>query len=244
MNFNREDVRKLIYYCWKRGLATSQIEKEINSTLGIGTISLRTCADWVAKFKNGDFDVDDQLRSGRTAFGLDLQIQQVLENNRHATVREIGAELDVSHETVRQNLLKMGKQYLCNAWVPHTLSEAAKAKRSEICHDLLQMYQQNHFLHQLITADESWIYWETSPSYHHKSWRGPGDEPATEALSTLSNEKHLLTIFWGGKGVIFMDVLPCGRTITAEYYCNLLDQLKVAVFVKRRRQMSDGGLYL
>ena len=65
MNFDRTDIRKLIYYCWRRDLTTAAIEKEINKTLGVGTVSVRTCADWVAKFKAGDNNVSDKERSGR-----------------------------------------------------------------------------------------------------------------------------------------------------------------------------------
>ena len=36
-----------------------------------------------------------------------------------------------------------------------------------------------------------------------------------------------------------MDVLPSGRTIDAEYYCNLLDQLKISIQQKRRRMIDN-----
>jgi histone-lysine N-methyltransferase SETMAR len=61
---------------------------------------------------------------------------------------------------------------------------------------------------------------------------------------TLTNKKNLVTIFWDSKGVLLTDVLPCGQTITALYYCSLLDKLRNAVQEKRRRRMLDGNLYL
>jgi transposase len=130
MDFNREDVRKLIYYCWKRGLSTRDIEKEINNTLGEGTVSIRTCYEWVAKFKAEDFDVKDNARSGRPSCDIDDQIQAILDENHHATVREIAFELQVGRETVRIHLLKIGKRYLSTVWIPQFLTDAQKEKKS------------------------------------------------------------------------------------------------------------------
>jgi hypothetical protein len=88
------------------------------------------------------------------------------------------------------------------------------------------------------------VFWENTGSHHHKSWRGSGDEPVVDAKVTLTNKKHLLSVFWDSKGVILLDVLPRGMTITAEYYCGLLDKLKTAVMEKRQRRMTDGCLYM
>jgi histone-lysine N-methyltransferase SETMAR len=244
MNFDRQGIRKLIYYCWKRGLTTADIKKEINNTLGDGSVSLRTCSEWVSKFQVGDIEVTEKPRCGRPSHEVKDQIQAVLDENHHATVREISQQIGVHRETVRTNLLKMGKCYLLTAWIPYSLSDDAKLKRVAICQELLQLNQQNAFLHQLITSDESWVFWENSGSKHHRAWRGSGDEPVTETTQCLTNKKHLATIFWDCKGAILMDVLPCGETMNAVYYCGLLEKLKDAMQEKRRRRMSDGCLYL
>jgi histone-lysine N-methyltransferase SETMAR len=244
MEFNREDVRKMMYYDWKRGLTTTDIAKEINKTLGGGTTTERTCAAWVKKFKNDEFQVSDKDRTGRPSFHLEDQIQHIIDENKHATTREIGEQLNVSHEAVWKNLKNMGKRYLVNVWIPYSLTDANKAKRMATCNDLLKMFKRNNFLHRIVTVDEMWVYWENECSHTHRSWRGSGDEPTTETRRMLTKRKHLATIFWDCKGVIMMDVLPNGQTITAVYYCQLLDKLKTALLEKRRRRTSDGSLYL
>jgi transposase len=162
MEFARPDIRKLIYYCWKRGLRTTDIEKEINATLGQGTVSERTCFDWVKKFKAGDFDVSDQPRSGRPSYDIKEEIQAILDENHHASLRDMAIILDVDKETVRNALLKMGKRYLATSWIPYALSEENKEKRMEFCRQLLAMHQRRTFLHQLITVDETWVFWKVS----------------------------------------------------------------------------------
>jgi histone-lysine N-methyltransferase SETMAR len=244
MNFDREDLRKLIYFCWKRGLQTSDIHKEINGTLGNGVVSLRTCANWVAKFREGVNDVKDEERSGRPSLNLDQEIDELLKENRHATTRVIAEQLHVSHTAVRKNLLKMGKRFLKNVWIPYELTETAKAKRREICSQLLEMYEKNNFLPRLVTVDEIWIYWENTGSHTHRSWVGATDEQVTEARRTLTTKKHLATVFWDSKGIILIDILPRGETITGIYYSGLLDKLKDALWTKRRRRTTDASLFL
>jgi histone-lysine N-methyltransferase SETMAR len=245
MNFTREDIRKLIYYCWKRELSTSDVHKEINSTLGDGTVSIRTCSEWIKKFKEGNVESGDEQRCGRPSLDLTNDIERILNENNLATTKMIAVELDVSNETVRRNLMKMGKRYLVNKWIPHILTDASKEKRVNICQELLAKHQSSNFLQQLITGDEIWIFWENEGvAHHHRSWRGAGDVPATETRRALTTKKNLATIFWDCKGIILVDILPYGQTITALYYSALLDKLKVAVQQKRRRNTANGFLHL
>ncbi|XP_065658602.1 histone-lysine N-methyltransferase SETMAR-like [Hydra vulgaris] len=195
MNFDREDIRKLIYYGWKRGLDTSDINKKINETLGNGVVSLRTCANWVLKFREGVYDVKDDERIGRPSLELDQKVDVILQENRHATTRFIAEHLHVSHTAVRKNLLQMGKRYLRNIWVPYELTESAKTKRVEICSQLLEMYEKNNFLPRLVTVDEVWIYCENTDTHTHRLWVGAGDDPVTEVRQILTTKKHLATVF-------------------------------------------------
>ena len=43
----------------------------------------------------------------------------------------------------------------------------------------------------------------------------------------------MATVFWDARGIIFIDYLEKGKTITGEYYASLLDQLKVKIQEKR-----------
>ena len=97
MEFERTDVRKLIYLFRKRGLSPNDISKEINSTLGSQTTNERTCRRWVSQFKEGDFSTSDKDRSGRPPIALERQIQELLDSNKYATSRNIAGELNVPH---------------------------------------------------------------------------------------------------------------------------------------------------
>jgi len=60
----------------------------------------------------------------------------------------------------------------------------------------------------------------------------------------------MATVFWDTEGVILMDILSKGSTITGACYTNLLDQLKNAIYVdvisgltkKSGQQLRSGSM--
>ena len=247
MEFDRSDLRKLIYYGWKRGLNGVQICNEISDALGDGfqSVSVRTCQYWITKFKDGDFSVEDKERHGRPSLeGVNKRIEECLVEDKHVTLRQIASYLDCSPATVLRHMKSLGKKYLAYRWIPHTLTEENKNNRMAICAQNLDALRRNNFLNQLITVDESWIFWDNKgnvPGSHHKSWRGSGDEaPFVTKQTAMTTRKHLAIVFWDAKGVILYKTLPRNVTINAELYCETLDELKINLQEKRRRIANQG----
>ena len=244
MEFSREEVRKLIFYCWKRGLNASKVSLEIKLILGDGVTSKRTCRDWIKKFEIGDFSTSDQMRSGRPSRGdLNDKIIDELADNKHASSRELADTIRVSHVSIWRHLVAMGKQYLHNRWVPHKLSDENKTFRINICTDLIKMNQEASFLNSTITCDECWVYWENECYRRKRSWQGAGDMPvAVPQRTSMTKRKHLATVFWDSKGLLLLDAMPPNQSMNAQYYCDLLDKLKIEVQRKRRR-LNDTGYH-
>ena len=59
-----------------------------------------------------------------------------------------------------------------------------------------------------------------------------------------SAAKDLASIFWDQDGILFIDYLPKGQNIKAEYYSSLLVQLKNILKEKRRGKFTNGVLFL
>ena len=108
------------------GNKATNIADRINKIVDEGTTTARSCQRWVEKFKNVQFSSEDKERSGRPSFQVDDQISECLSSNRHGKTT-IGEEIGVSKETVRKRLLASGKKYLCNRWLPHSLSKESRA---------------------------------------------------------------------------------------------------------------------
>lgn len=246
MELRREDRRTVMYYCWKRGLSAASMAEEMCATLGEGTVTERTCLNWIKKFDAGNFSLADEPRIGRpSSTHIDDEIEACLKEDKHATTRDIAEIINVSHDTVWRHLHTMEKQYLMNRWVPHKLTEENKCNRVRIASELLASFGRNNFLNRTITVDETWIYWDNQGFGGRKrSWRGSGDGPVfVPKRSNMTTRKHLLTVFWDAKGILLLDTLPRNVSMDSVYYCTLLDRLKIAVQSERRRLIDENGLH-
>ena len=135
----------------------------------------------------------------------------------------------------------MDMKYLANNWVPHKLSTENKNNRVRICGELLAMHRNNDFLNQLVTGDELWLYWDNEGvGSRRRSWVAPGGDAPAVPKRTFTCRKHVGTVFWDAKGILLFDVLSKNTTMTAAYYCTILDKLKLSIQEKRRRLMGNG----
>ena len=74
-----------------------------------------------------------------------------------------------------------------------------------------------------VTVDETWIrYYTPGTKNQSKTWTGPGESvPKKAKMVPLAGK---VTIFWDSHGIIFIDYLHKGESITGEYYSSLLDR--------------------
>ncbi|KAK6732477.1 hypothetical protein RB195_016702 [Necator americanus] len=60
----KQHFRHLLYFAFRRGQKATEAARDICAVHGEDAITARTARNWFAKFKNGNFDLDDSLRSG------------------------------------------------------------------------------------------------------------------------------------------------------------------------------------
>ena len=53
----------------------------------------------------------------------------------------------------------------------------------------------------------------------------------------------MASVFWNTKGILLIDCLRKGRTITREYYPSLLEKLKTGIAEKRPRMVKKRVLF-
>lgn len=76
-----------------------------------------------------------------------------------------------------------------------------------------------------------------------KQWTAK-DEPAPKKTKTVSStEKVMATVFWDSHGIVFINYLKKGETITAEYYASLINKLKTEIMKKRPHFMKKKVLF-
>lgn len=130
---------------------------------------IRTCEIWFSQFKGGDLNIKDRTRCGRL-WQCDVKEWLALLEEQKAQTHQLFAEaLNVSQETTSRRLSAMWKIYTLFKWVPNNLKER-KMENCKLAYDkLLQSHKRKSVLHQTMSGDKKWIYFE-SPK-RRKSWR-------------------------------------------------------------------------
>ncbi|KAJ0176797.1 hypothetical protein K1T71_007976 [Dendrolimus kikuchii] len=109
-----------------------------------------------------------------------------------------------------------------------------------ICDSLLRRNETEPFLKKLITGDEKWITYDKN--MRKRSWSKAGQASQTVAKPGLTRNKVMLCVWWDWKGIIHYELLPPGRTIDSELYCEQLMRLKQKVERKRPELINRRGM--
>ena len=118
-----------------------------------------------AKFRAGDFSLDDAPRSGRPVEVDSDQIETLIENNQCYTTREIANILKISKSSIENYLPHLGYVNCFDVWVPHKLSEINLLDCISACDSLLKHNENVPFLKQIVTGNEKWIL------YNNMEWK-------------------------------------------------------------------------
>jgi hypothetical protein len=98
-------------------------------------------------------------------------------------------------------------------------------KISEQC---LERFNKNRtdLVRRFITMDETWIHHYTPESKQQsKQWTEAGCSAPKKISSDQSAGKLMASVFWDAEGILFIDYLEKGKTITGEYCSNFLTRL-------------------
>lgn len=239
MGSERRHLRHVILHCFKKGDSVKNTVDEICTVYGDGAITITTVRNWFKRFRGGNFNLEDEDRSGRPKTTDTDLIKAMLDENPRYSVREIVNATRIPKTTVHNHLTKMGYVNRCEVWVPHLLTETNLMNRISTCDLLLQRHENDPFLKRLVTGDETWIFYE---NVHRKRTWCKDNKPSTVAKAGLHPKKVLLSIWWDWKGVIFYELLPQGETINSSKYCHQLDQLKAAIAKKRPELTNRRGV--
>ena len=122
-----------------------------------------------------------------------------------------------------------------------------KQKRVQVCQDLLSRYNEEgpEMMERIVTGDEKWFYYHDPASKQEsREWRNVGSPPPLKVNTARSAGKRMASVFWDRKGILLIDWLPQNHSINAQYYCQLLLNLKEKIKQERRGKLSKGVLLL
>ncbi|GFX03886.1 mariner Mos1 transposase [Trichonephila clavipes] len=77
----------------------------LSNTYGEAAISERTCREWFQRFKNGDFEVEDQHGGGREKVFEDAELEALLDQDSYQTQQELSGSLGLLARQRRKGFL-------------------------------------------------------------------------------------------------------------------------------------------
>lgn len=238
---NKLEYRAVIKFFVLDGLTPNEIHPKLTKVYGDIAPSMSTVKKWAAEFKRGRTSLEDDPREGRPKTATTPEtiekVHDIVLDDRRVKVREIAEAVGISEERVRNILHKeLEMRKLCARWVPHLLNADQKQMRKRFSQQSLDRFNrdQTDFVRRFVTMDETWVHHYTPETKQQsKQWVEAGGSVPKKAKSIASAGKVMASVFWDAKGILLIDYLPKGRTITGEYYSNLLDQLDAKIRQKR-----------
>lgn len=80
------------------------------------------------------------------------------------------------------------------------MTDAQKQRRVEVATELLERQQNEPFLQNVITEDETWLPFN-NPNPHN-AWLQPNQRAPATPVPDFRQRKIMLIVFWGPTGVI------------------------------------------
>jgi len=230
------EYRAVIKFFVKEGLTPNEIHKSL-----WGLFSFVTIMKWAAEFKRGRTSLEDDPREGRpksaTPPEIIEQVHDMVLHDRQMKVREISETIGISKERVGYILHdELDIKKLCARWVQRLLTADQKRTRTKTSEQCLERFNKNKtdFVRRFITMDETWIHRYTPESKQQsKQWAEAGCSAPKKTRSVPSAGKVMASVFWDAEGILFTVYLEKGKTITGEYYSNLLTRLDEKIRERR-----------
>lgn len=247
----KNEIRAVIKYLCLKKMSTKAIHSDLVQTLQDSAPPYSTVARWTKEFKLGRTSTEDEHREGRpsTSFTGDnvKKIEDIVMADRRVTIRHVAEMTGISYGSVQRiltNELHMKK--VSARWVPRMLTDEQKEKRLCISRVNLEKFQANKeiFLSRFVTMDETWVHhFDPETKKQSMSWKRASSPTPKKFKVSSSAGKVMASVFWDAEGIIMVEYLEKGATITGSYYAGQIRRLREAIKEKRRGKLRAGVLF-
>ena len=110
---------------------------------GEGVIGESTARKWFVKFKNGNFDINNTLHSGRPSEFDKDHLKALLKEESHQTSRKLTKKMNCNQKTIFNHLHSKGFAKKLGVWLPHELSKNNKKNRFQIASNISPAIEQH-----------------------------------------------------------------------------------------------------
>ena len=129
MEKSKKSIRQCLLYEFQLCNNAFSATQNICSANGQGTVSYVTAKRWFKRFRNGDYTLRDDQRSGRpTEIDL-IQLKDTLETESNQSTRNIANKLGRSQNGIHYQFKQLGLVPKQGKWVSHNLTPEQEKKR-------------------------------------------------------------------------------------------------------------------
>lgn len=240
---DKSKIRVVYEYEFRRGTTAAEATRRICAVFGEGSTTRATVNNWFQKFKDGNFDLANQPRGRPESKVNNDELKAVVESDPSQSTRVLASTFGVSVPTILKHLDEIGKKKKLEKWVPHELTDDQKRRRVETCVSLLSRYNNDPFLHRIVTCDEKWILYDNRRRSHQ--WLDADQPAGHHPKPNIHQKKLMVSVWWTNVGVIHYAFTKPGTGITAEIYCTEMEKMMGQLAIKQPRLVNrDGPLLL
>jgi histone-lysine N-methyltransferase SETMAR len=201
METQKVHYRHCMLFMFKQGKNATEAASEICSVYGENAVTPRVCQKWFARFRDGNFQLEDQERAGRPRELNCEDLEAVVDENPRQSTRKLADILNFDQSTILRRLNEIGKKCKLGKRVPYTLSETSKMQRLNICISLWAKIQKKNFLWKIVTGDEKWIFFDNP--HNQKQWLSPGQASIHTPMQNIHGSKVTLCVWWDMKSLLY-----------------------------------------
>jgi transposase len=194
------EQRICVKFCVKTGKSVTEIFEMLKIAFGEEAMCRTQTYEWLKRFKEGRTSVDDDPHSGRPSTSKTdnvAKVREVVRSNRHLTVREVAEEVSISKTVCHKILTKnLGMHRIAAKFVPRLLTDDQKQNQADVSKELLGQANDDNFLKNIITGDETWVYgYDVKTKVQLSQWVSKTLPRPKKARQVHSHVKVMLTIF-------------------------------------------------
>ena len=139
----KQHFQHLLFFAFHQGQKAAGVAQDICMVYGEGVIGKSTARKWFAKFKNGNFDINDMPHNRRPSEFEEDYLKALFKEKSWQTNHELAKKINCDQKTILNDLHSMGFAKKLGVWVPRELSKKNKENRFQIASQHLATIEQH-----------------------------------------------------------------------------------------------------
>lgn len=231
-SFSVKDQRIIIKFLFVSDDNAKEIHRKLVDIFGRDALSERTVRYWCQRFRDRNFDVEEQRggdhRTGPETAERIRVIEEAFEQSRAWTLMSLSAKFGIPYGTCQRIVTeKLGMTKKNAKWVPHELTPGQMEVRVVYSKFNLQQYnQQKTRLEHTVAIDETWVSFNRPPERDQaRQWLREGERPMSVAVLNRYGPKVMMVLAMDIHGICYYEILDKNEKMSATRYLEFLKRL-------------------